>query len=74
MLTLVAVPDVPLVRPGDDLGTIVIDAIERSSIALHDRDVVVIAQKVVSKAEGRYVNLAEVSPSPRARDLAAVVD
>lgn len=73
-LTLVAVPDVPLVRPGDDLGAIVVDAIERGAIALHDRDVLVVAQKIVSKAEGRYVDLAGVSPSPRARDLAAVVD
>lgn len=73
-LTVVAVPDVPMIHPGDDLGAVVIDAVERGAIALHDRDVLVIAQKVVSKAEGRYVNLATVSPSPRARDLAAVVD
>jgi coenzyme F420-0:L-glutamate ligase/coenzyme F420-1:gamma-L-glutamate ligase len=73
-LSLVAVPDVPLVRPGDDLGAIVIDAVERGAITLHDRDVLVVAQKIVSKAEGRYVDLAGVSPSPRARDLAAAVD
>ncbi len=73
-LTLVAPPDVPLVRPGDDLGAIVVAAIERAGIALGDRDVVVVAQKVVSKAEGRYVDLARVTPSPRARELAAKLD
>ncbi|MCH7888969.1 MAG: coenzyme F420-0:L-glutamate ligase [Proteobacteria bacterium] len=73
-LALVAPPDVPLVRPGDDLGAIVIAAVERADIALDDRNVVVVAQKIVSKAEGRYVDLARVSPSPRARELAGEVD
>ncbi|WP_119459984.1 coenzyme F420-0:L-glutamate ligase [Rhodospirillaceae bacterium SYSU D60014] len=73
-VTFTAIPDLPLVGPGDDLAAILIDAFERAGIVPQDRDVLVIAQKVVSKAEGRYVDLADIVPSPRARELAAAVD
>ncbi|MGH6945671.1 MAG: coenzyme F420-0:L-glutamate ligase [Geminicoccaceae bacterium] len=69
-----AVPGLPLVEPGDDLGHLLADALERAEIAPRTQDILVIAQKVVSKAEGRYVDLAEVVPSPYARRLAAEVD
>jgi coenzyme F420-0:L-glutamate ligase/coenzyme F420-1:gamma-L-glutamate ligase len=73
-LELIALEGVPLVRPGDDLAGLVIRALELGSIALRDRDVLVLAQKIVSKAEGRYVDLATVAPSPRAVALAHQVD
>jgi len=73
-ITLTPIPDIPLVRPGDDLAALIIAACERSALAPADGDVVVVAQKVVSKAEGRYVDLATVQPSPRARELAAQVN
>ena len=63
------IPDVPLVRPGDDLAGLLISACERNALAAVDGDVLVVAQKVVSKAEGRYVDLATVRPSPRANAL-----
>ncbi|HZS82977.1 MAG TPA: coenzyme F420-0:L-glutamate ligase [Stellaceae bacterium] len=69
-VSLIAVPGVPLIRPGDDLAAILIAAIAAADLALRERDVLVLAQKIVSKAEGRYVDLADVSPSPRARRLA----
>lgn len=72
-VTLTAVPGIPLIEPGDDLGAILIDSLRRSGIAPRDRDVFVIAQKVVSKAEGRYVDLRDVVPSTRAIELAATV-
>lgn len=72
-VTFTAVPGIPLIEPGDDLGTILIDSLRRSGIAPRDRDVFVIAQKVVSKAEGRYVDLRDVVPSARAIELAATV-
>ena len=65
---------VPRVRPGDDLGPLLAEAITRSGEVLRGGDVVVVAQKVVSKAEGRIVRLADVVPSPRAVELAARVD
>jgi coenzyme F420-0:L-glutamate ligase/coenzyme F420-1:gamma-L-glutamate ligase len=74
VVTLTPIPDIPMVRPGDDLAGLLIAACERSELAPTDGDVVVVAQKIVSKAEGRYVDLANVRPSPRAQSLAAEVD
>jgi len=61
----VALPGVPEVRPGHDLGALVVDAVARAGLALRDDDVLVVASKVVAKAEGRSV---------RARGRAAAVD
>ena len=72
-LELIALPGLPLVRPGDDLVRLIGDAAERSGITLRDGDILVVAQKIVSKAEGRFAVLADIVPSPAARDLAAVV-
>ena len=69
-----AISGVPRVRPGDDVGALLADAIGRSGESLRGGDVVVVAQKVVSKAEGRIVRLADVVPSARAIELAARVD
>jgi coenzyme F420-0:L-glutamate ligase/coenzyme F420-1:gamma-L-glutamate ligase len=68
-LELLALPGIPMVREGDDLAALIIDAL--GSHELRDGDVVVLAQKVVSKAEGRTVDLATVTPSPEAEKLAA---
>jgi coenzyme F420-0:L-glutamate ligase/coenzyme F420-1:gamma-L-glutamate ligase len=73
-VTLTPVPRFPMVRPGDDLAALLIAACEQSALAPADGDVVVVAQKIVSKAEGRYVDLAQVRPSARAESLAAQVD
>ena len=69
-ITLVAVPDFPLVEPGNELAAMISDACLNGGIAIGDGDVVVIAQKIVSKAEGRYVNLGDVTPSAQAKALA----
>jgi coenzyme F420-0:L-glutamate ligase / coenzyme F420-1:gamma-L-glutamate ligase len=74
VIALTPLPDIPMVRPGDDLAGLLIAACARSALAPTDGDVVVVAQKIVSKAEGRYVDLANVRPSPRAQSLAAEVD
>ena len=60
-LTLIAVPDFPLVEPGDDLAEVICGVVETNGPELVDHDVIVLAQKVVSKAEGRYVDLAAVN-------------
>lgn len=60
----------PLIRHGDNLADIVVEAIQETKITLEDNDILVFAQKIVSKAEGRAVNLAAVTPSPRALRLA----
>jgi coenzyme F420-0:L-glutamate ligase / coenzyme F420-1:gamma-L-glutamate ligase len=68
-LTIVGLGGIPEVRPGDDVGALIAAATERAG-GLEGGDVVVVAQKVVSKAEGRVVPLGEVEPSARARELA----
>ena len=72
-LEVFAVPGVPMVRQGDNLSALIGDAMERAGQSLLDRDVVVIAQKIVSKAEGRTVDIATVSPSAEAERLGAAV-
>jgi coenzyme F420-0:L-glutamate ligase/coenzyme F420-1:gamma-L-glutamate ligase len=65
---------VPLVAVGDDLATIILHALEQNGLALQDRDILVLAQKIVSKAEGRSVPLASVTPSAAALELAPQCD
>jgi coenzyme F420-0:L-glutamate ligase/coenzyme F420-1:gamma-L-glutamate ligase len=63
-----------LVKLGDDLGDLILTSLHSGEIDLCDGDVIIIAQKVVSKAEGRLVNLTTVEPSVRACQLAKEVD
>ncbi len=69
-LTLTPLQNIPLIRQGDDLADIILTALPDTNITLQDNDVLVIAQKVISKAEGRAVNLASVKPSEHAAKLA----
>lgn len=71
---LFALPGMPLVRAGDDLADLVIRALGASGERLLAGDVIVLAQKIVSKAEGREVRLADVEPSSRAVELARTVN
>jgi coenzyme F420-0:L-glutamate ligase/coenzyme F420-1:gamma-L-glutamate ligase len=73
-LTLSVVPGIPLIEPGDDLGAIIIESLDQSGMALTGGDIVVVTQKIVSKAQGRSVELAGVVPSPRALEVAAAVN
>ena len=72
-VTYTALRGVPMVRPGEDIASIIISALQTSNDILVDGDILVIAQKIVSKSEGRTVELATVTPSARALELAAVV-
>jgi coenzyme F420-0:L-glutamate ligase / coenzyme F420-1:gamma-L-glutamate ligase len=69
-----AVPGLPEIAPGDDLAALLVTAAADAALPLDDGDVLVLAQKVVSKAEGRLVSLATVTPSPRAKELAAELE
>lgn len=70
-LVLTALPDIPLVQPGDNLAGMIADGLRRAHITLQHGDLIIVAQKVVSKAEGRLVNLTTVHPSAEAVALAA---
>jgi coenzyme F420-0:L-glutamate ligase/coenzyme F420-1:gamma-L-glutamate ligase len=72
-VSLIAISDIPLVEPGDDVTELLINAFSAAGLTLIDQDVVVVAQKIVSKAEGRFVTLSEVSPSERATQIARIV-
>lgn len=72
-LQVIAVPGIPRVQPGDDLTGLVLARMTSAGLELQPRDVIVLAQKVVSKAEGRFVDLSTVTPSPRAVELATQV-
>ncbi len=69
-LEIVAVPGIPEVRPGDDLVEQILAALEGARLELRDHDIVVVAQKIVSKAEQRVVDLASVRPGRMAREWA----
>lgn len=73
-LTITALAGIKLVEPGDDLGDIAVAAMTVNGISPQHGDVLVVAQKIVSKAEGRYVDVAAVEPSPQALALAAETD
>lgn len=73
-LRLLPAPSLPMIQPGDDLAGLAVAALGQAQIKLAAGDVVCFAQKVVSKAEGRQVALADVRPSAQARRLAAQTD
>ena len=67
---ILSVPGMPIIVPGDDLAGLIQHAVERAALDLQDGDIVVVTQKIVSKAEGCLVSLAEVTPSPLAATFA----
>jgi coenzyme F420-0:L-glutamate ligase/coenzyme F420-1:gamma-L-glutamate ligase len=73
-VTMTGLAGIPLVQPGDDLGAITVAALRSKGLVPEQSDVLVVAQKIVSKAEGRYVDISTVQPSERAIALAAELD
>jgi coenzyme F420-0:L-glutamate ligase / coenzyme F420-1:gamma-L-glutamate ligase len=72
-LTLTALPGIPLVQPGDNLATILLNALAELNTAPQPHDILIVAQKIVSKSESRIVPLHEVTPTPEALALASTV-
>ena len=73
-IQIIGVPEIPEVSTGDDVTALIAEAARSADLNLLDRDVVVIAQKIVSKAEGRVVQLDSVEPSMRAQEWAKAWD
>ena len=69
-LRLIPLLDFPLVEPGDDLVALIMEALQANDLSLQQGDVLVVAQKIISKAENRYVRLADVTVSAEAQSLA----
>jgi len=68
-LTFTPIPKIPLIQPGDNLADLLLGAIQDAHLTLEDNDILVLAQKIISKAEGRQVNLNTVKPSEKAVEL-----
>lgn len=73
-IAIIPVPGVPQIRPGDDLPALLLAAIDAAKVGLKDGDILVLCQKIVSKAEGAVVDLATVTPSAFARQIADLWD
>ncbi len=73
-LEIVPLAPLPEIATGDSLGELIATAAREAGVDPRDRDVVVVSQKVISKAEGRTRNLADVTPGPRASALAEQID
>ena len=73
-ITLTPLQQIPLIRRDDHLADIIVSSLRVTEIELQDNDILVIAQKIISKAEGRTVNLVTVTPSQRAMELAKQTD
>ena len=69
-IQLIAIRNLPEIEPGDDLGSLIVQAAQEIKVKLTSGDIIVVAQKVVSKSEGRLVNLATVKPSAFALEVA----
>jgi coenzyme F420-0:L-glutamate ligase/coenzyme F420-1:gamma-L-glutamate ligase len=74
VLQFLPVPNLPLIAPGADLGAVIVGAMTQNEQVFLAGDIVLVAQKIVSKAENRFVKLSEVTPSERAIELAALTD
>ena len=68
---VIGIAGMPEVRPGDDLAALILEAARGQGVEIEDGDVLVVTQKIVSKAEGRLVDLREVEPSSQAQEMAA---
>lgn len=65
-ISLTALPGIPIIEPGTDLVTTIIDALKQADLILQTHDVLVVTSKIVSKSEGRFVRLADVQPGNEA--------
>ncbi len=71
-LTLTALSGIPILKPGDNLGDLIFEALTKNGVKPENGDILVLAQKIVSKAEGRFADLSQIKPSKKAEELAAV--
>ena len=61
---------IPLIKPGDNLSRIIVETMKKEKVPIEDGDIIVVAQKIVSKAEGRTVKLKDIVPSEKAKEIA----
>lgn len=71
MISIIGLTKIPLIEKGNDVGKIIVTAAEEEGVEIMDGDVIVVTQKIVSKAEGRVICLKDIEPSEFARQVAA---
>lgn len=71
-LVITPIENIPFVQPGDDLAELLLQGLDSAGIALMDGDILVIAQKIISKSENRLINLNSITPSPKAIQISEV--
>lgn len=74
MLQLTPLQGIPLISPGDDLTNLIIQGLKMTKPDFQDGDIIVLAQKIVSKSEGCLVNVSKIKPSPRALELEEITE
>lgn len=72
-IEIIGLETIPEVREGDDLGKMIVEAASREGVRIEDGDLIIVTQKIVSKAEGRVVDLTKVKPSRKALKVARIV-
>src|SRR5580692_6129395 len=73
-IELIPIAHIPEIRPGDNLPRLILAAAKKSKLSFQQNDILVLAQKIISKSENRLTDLTTVTPSQRAIDLAAASD
>jgi coenzyme F420-0:L-glutamate ligase/coenzyme F420-1:gamma-L-glutamate ligase len=73
-IRIIGLTNIPLIKKGDDIAEIIIENIRKEKIIIEEGDVIVISQKIVSKAEGRIVNLRKIKPSKKAIKIAEITN
>lgn len=73
-LVLQQVSNIPIIQPGDDLGRVISASLKENGIQIRDNDILVVTQKIVSKSEGRFVNIEKETPSSEALRMAAICE
>jgi len=73
-IEIIGISDLPLVKEGDNIARLIVEAARKQGVEIIDGDVIVVAQSIVSKAEGMIVDLSEVTPSPFSVTISKQVD
>ncbi|MHA1784109.1 MAG: coenzyme F420-0:L-glutamate ligase [Candidatus Helarchaeota archaeon] len=73
MIQIIEIPNIPLITPGDDIASIILNSIKNASLDLIDNDILLIAQSIISKSENRIVDLTTITPSKEALEISKQV-
>ncbi|MEM2264522.1 MAG: coenzyme F420-0:L-glutamate ligase [Nitrososphaerota archaeon] len=73
-IRIIGLTNMPLIKKGDDIAKIIIENIEKEGLCIEEGDIIVISQKIISKAEGRIINLKKIKPSEKAIKIAEITN